>query len=308
MNAPATLARAALAAALGLAVPAVATAAADEPDPSIRHAQSESSLSYAVTADGATVDIVNVTFAVTGSYLPGRPADERLVLRTSVRSRQVIDEVGTDSTVTVEAWPLGADLAGEPAYAIALDGLGARTVDGSILVFDRGTEEVEWWSVYALGTGSFLFDTHVPVASFSISRGVQTLRYAGLEVPPDDATDARLREPHVLGVLTYAAADAVRREVLITCDDGERAALLRSYWDGTRSLSAEDTGPSSAPDAEATASPEGMPRPLALTLVWAPNDPRDGQSVRVVVPIADDDLDLAHATLPPGLHMAAWRR
>ena len=82
----------------------------------------------------------------------------------------------------------------------------------------------------------------------------------------------------------------------------------RSCWDGKRSPSAADTGPPSAPDAEAIASPEGMPRPLALTLVWTPSGPRDGESVRAVVPVADDDLDLAHATVRAGLHLVAWRR
>ena len=53
---------------------------------------------------------------------------------------------------------------------------------------DRGLEEVAWWSVYRLGTGQHLFDTYVPVVSFSISREIMELRYVGLEVPPDDAS------------------------------------------------------------------------------------------------------------------------
>jgi hypothetical protein len=33
---------------------------------------------------------------------------------------------------------------------------------------------------------------------FSITRDVQTLRFAGLEVPPDDVSDARLKAPNVV--------------------------------------------------------------------------------------------------------------
>lgn len=298
--------RTVLAAAVVLAVAGVAGMSQAATKPAAAGARSSSSFAYAEGADGRTVDIVNVAFAVTGSHLPGRPEEERLVLRTTVRSHAVIDEVGVESTVTVEAWPLGTDLGRKPAWAVTLDGVEAHIADGTVLVFDRGTEEVDWWSVYALGTGAFLFDTHVPPASFSITRDVVTLRYAGLEVPPDDAADARLRESHVVGVLAYAAPDAVRREALITCDDAERARLLRSYWDETRTLAVEEpTAPATAAAAPAS---EGALRALALRLVWAPANPADAETVSAAVPVAADDLDLAHATLPAGLHIAPWTR
>ena len=62
------------------------------------------------------------------------------------------------------------------------------------------------------------------------------MRYAGLEVPEDNHKDARLREPHVVAVLSYASDAKVIREALITCDDVKQAALLRSFADETRML------------------------------------------------------------------------
>ena len=108
---------------------------------------------------------------------------------------------------------------------------------GALFVIDRGLEEVEWWSVYQLGTGKHLFDTYVPLGGFSISREMFERRYLGLEIPPDDANDARLKQPNLAGVVTYASADGLKREALLTCDDAKQAQLLRSYVDSTRTVS-----------------------------------------------------------------------
>src|SRR5215470_8570072 len=142
----------------------------------LANAQATSSFDLREQDGGKVIEVTNVTFETTSSAVPGRPSDERLLLRTTARSRQVIDEVGLDASVTVEAWPLGADPAVTPLYAVTLAGVGVTTEDSAVLVFDRGTEDVDWWSVYGLGTGAPLFDSHVPVLRFSLSREIQTLR------------------------------------------------------------------------------------------------------------------------------------
>jgi hypothetical protein len=300
-------ARLALAAASALLLGTVAAQSAEAPTP----VTSQSTASFALAVkDGETiVDITNVAYATTGTYVPGRPTDERLVLRTTVRSHEVIGDKGVDEKVTVEAWPLGTDLAAKPLYAVTLEGAGATVEDNGILVFDRQTEELAWWSVYGLGNGAPMFDSHVPLLSFSITGEVQTLRYAGLEVPPDDAADPRLDEPHVVGVVSYASAEKVIRQGLITCDDAERARALRSYWDTTRELTLVLTlvqGPPQAkkPDAK------GWPDPtLTLKLTWSAEPPDAPHPVTALIPIAaGDDLDLAHARLPPGFHIVDWQR
>jgi hypothetical protein len=114
-----------------------------------------------------------------------------------------------------------------------------------------------------------------------------TERYAGLEVPPDDARDARLKDPRVVAVLEYASEDQVIREALITCDDPRRARLLRSYEDESREFAGTSQG---------------------LTIAFSQNYPSPPDTVTVAVPILNDDLDLARAKLPSGLHIAAWAR
>jgi hypothetical protein len=291
----------------GLLSPAVPAQAAEAP----AKVSAQSTASFALSVkDGETiVDITNVAYDTTGTYVPGRPTDERLVLRTTVRRREVIGDKGVDENVTVEAWPLGTDLAKQPLYAVTLEGAGASIEDNGILVFDRQTEEVAWWSVYGLGGGAAMFDSHVPLLSFSITGEVQTLRYAGLEVPPDDAADPRLAEPHVVGLVSYASADKVIRQALITCDDPERARALRSYWDTTRELGLEQ-GPPRAKAPDAKAGRPAWPDPtLTLKLTWSAEPPDPPQPVTALIPVAEgDDLDLAHARLPAGMHIAAWTR
>lgn len=251
-------------------------------------ALSTSSFTATKNKDGQTVlEIHNISYQVSGQGVPGRPPDERLLLRITTRDRQVIDEIGVRATVLVEAWPLGADPKLKPLYAATVTGTEAHMVEDAVWVVSRGVEETQWWSVMKLGNAAHLFDTYVPFVHFSISRETSTERYAGLDVPPDDARDARLKEPHVVGVIEYASADQVIREALLTCDDAKRAAQMRSFADEERTLNGNAAG---------------------LTLTFSESFPAPPDTATVTVPILNDDLDLARAKLPAGLHLAAWKR
>ncbi len=253
--------------------------------------QTAASVVYGVNKDGQqTVDITNVAYEVTGTAVPGRPQDERLLLRTTTRTKQVVDEIGLDASTTVEAWPLGADPKQKPLYTLKVAGVDSKTVDGALLVIARGLEDTEWWSVYKLGTGERLFDTYTPLLGFSIRRDIQTMRYAGLEVPADDVADARLKDPHVVAVLTYASAERVLPEALITSDDPKQAQSLRSFADASRSLTLVETPA------------------RALKISISQNYPSAPATVSLTVPIVHDDLDVAHAQMPAHLHVAAWKR
>ena len=253
------------------------------------HAESTSAIDFRKAADGSeTVEIRNVSHEVTGSQVPGRPPGERLLLRKTIRSKQVLGDIGMEATVTLEAWRLGEDPRQKPLYSLTVTGGDGRTIDNSLFVVARGLEETEWWSVYKLGSGQHLFDTYVPLVSFSISRETVTTRYAGFEAPGDDTKEARLKEPHVVGVLTYASEEKLIREVLLTCDDPKRAQLLRSYADSTRAVSL----------AEGADQP-----PHTLKLSFSQNYPSPPNTVELRIPVRRDDLDVAHAALPPGMHL-----
>jgi hypothetical protein len=242
-------------------------------------AQSPSSVAYTVKDGVESVEITNSVFEFV--------VEPRLLLRKTTKTKDVFDDEGIEASTTVEAWPLGTDLKQKPAYSLTVQGIDPRVVNGELLVILRGLEETEWWTAYRVADGQRLFDTYVPLVAFSIARDTVTQRYAGLEVPEDDIKDTRLRAPNVVGVVTYASGGKVIREALITADDPKRAALLRSFADASRTLS---YGAGS------------------LRLSISQNYPSAPATVSITIPVAKDDLDLAKAQLPPGLHAVAFKR
>jgi hypothetical protein len=270
----------------------LAVALAAQPTPKPFQAQSASSISLTVAnKDEPTLKIANTVYEMAGGGIPGLPAGKRLVLRKTTRSTEVIGDMDIESAITVEAWPFGADLKQKPLYSLTVSGTRCDTIDSDLLVVSRGLAEVEWWSAYRLGTGARLFDTYVPLVKFSISRDTVTTRYVGLEVPEDDAADARLKEPHVVAVLTYASAERVMREVLVTASDPKQAAQLRSFADEAREVTLTGHAPA-----------------LGLKLSFSQSYPAAPQTVTVTIPIVHDDLNIAHAQVPAGIHLAAWKR
>jgi hypothetical protein len=255
--------------------------------------QASSSITYTGGKDGdQNVEITNYAFDITGDSVPGRPRGSRLTLRTTTHSKQTVGDKGLESTVTMEAWPLGVDLKQKPLYTVSAPGIDARSIDGSLWLVDRSLDgDITWWSLYKLGSAQHLLDTYVELVRFTVSRADGTERYAGLEVPPDDASDARLKDPHVVAVVTLASSDKVMREALITCTDTSRAQLLRSYADMMFSMKLVE-GPTGRQ--LRIAFEDGYPSPPRTTIVS--------------IPIVKDDLDIAHAQLPAGLHAVAWKR
>lgn len=263
--------------AIPLLLTGIAFAQANKPFQS----QTAASVVYGVKDGQQTVEIANVAYEVTGTAVPGRPQDERLLLRTTTRTKQVVGDIGMEASTTVEAWPLGVDPKQKPLYTLKAEGVDSRTVDGALLVMLRGLEETEWWSVYKLGTGGKLFDTYVPLLGFSIRRDIQTMRYSGFEVPTDD------KDPHLVGVLTYASPEHVIRVARIRSDDPQQAQTLKSFADATRTVTLVETPA------------------RALKISISQNYPSAPATVTIIIPIVRDDLDLAHAQMPAHLHVAA---
>jgi hypothetical protein len=164
---------------------------------------------------------------------------------------------------------------------VSLAGQDAAPVDDALLVFDR-TEEIPWWSVYHLDSGAHFFDTYAPLLRFSITDPEQTERYVGLEISNDDTADKRLKARGVVGVVTYASGDRMIRQALLTCDSADRAETLHSVADTTFELAY-------------------AARAIRVTLTTFRSPP-----AVITIPLVNDDLDLRHARVPPGLHLAPW--
>jgi len=119
-----------------------ATGAAQQAVKKPFQAQGASTIAYRVDKDEEIVETTNVAWQVTGTDLPGRPKNERLVLRTTAKETKVLGDIGSDATVTVEAWPMGSDLQSKPLYRVTETGLEAHTLENALWQFSRGTEEV----------------------------------------------------------------------------------------------------------------------------------------------------------------------
>ena len=195
----------------------------------------------------------------------------------------MLSDIGVEATVSLDAWPVSRDPRQPPLYSLAVSGTEGHPVDNALFLISRGLEETDWWSVYQLGNGRHLFDTHVPLLTFSISRETLTNRYVGLEIPPDDTADAHLKKPNVIGVLSYASEDRVLGRVLITCDDPKQAQLMRSYADTTRAIAWSGGD---------------------LRLSFSDNYPSPGRVLTLLIPVRHDGLDLQHAQLPLRIHTA----
>ena len=268
-----------------------AMAAGAQPAQQPFQARAASTVTLTKVGDTEELDITNVTYEVTPTYVPGRPGAERLLLRQTCTSQAILEEPEWGATTVLEAWPLGASLSQKPIYTIKATGTGGRTVDGSLFVIERGTGELEWRSVYQLGTGQHLFDTYVPLVGFSISREALEMRYIGFEVPPDDVADARLKQPNVVGVITYASAEGKKHEALLTAATPKTAAELRSYSDATRIVSVVEG-----------ATPKG------IRIFISQNAPSPANPISLTIPVAADDIDVEHAQLPAGFRLSRWKR
>jgi hypothetical protein len=252
-------------------------------------ASSTSQIDYHVSTDhDEVVAIHNVEYELTGAGIPGRGFDDRLVLRKTVHTLYTVGDIGMEAKTTVEAWPLGVNLKQQPVYSISAEGTEPRTVNSDLIMITRGVEDDESsWSVYQLGTGKHLFDTDVPLVQLSIARETLKLRYVGLEVAVDDAADKRLKTPNAVALLTYASGEKIIREALVTCDDPKRAILLRSVADSARTVT-------------------GDGKSIRLTI--SQNYPSPPATVSINIPIAGDDLDVAHVQAPVGVHVTASKR
>lgn len=239
-------------------------------------AQAPSTFRVSGKAGEEAIEIRNISYEVSG------PEGNLLALRKTEQTRRVVGDKGMEATTTLEVWPLRADQRQKPLYTLKVAGVDGRTMDSALFVVTRGLEDVEWWSVYRLTDGKPMFDTHVRMVRFSTSNDVQTVRYAGFEVPPDG--DARLKDETLIGVLHYAMADRELRQVEFRCADKNRARLLRSYWDVQRTF-------------------EFAAGRKALVLKITESQP----DIAIEIPLEGEDLAVGKAKLPAGIRATAVR-
>jgi hypothetical protein len=219
--------------------------------------------------------LVNVNFRMVMVPVAGDPRPRRLLLRLAVTDGDAFASGPAEGRVRLDAWPLNDadDINKAAMYTIVAPGRSASIEDDSTLVVEHGIRR----SVYALASGTWLYDTDAVVATFSLEG--ERRRVVAVATAEDDMPAGSV------AVLTYATNQTVLKRVLVTASDPARARLLRSSVSMTRAVARME---------------DSTRRILDLPL----------PSGTVRIPMNGDDLDLAHAQLPAGLGLAelkAWR-
>lgn len=219
--------------------------------------------------------LVNVGFRLVMVPVAGDPRPRRLLLRLAVTDADVFAAGSAAGRVRLDAWALdGAEDVRKPAlYTIVAPGRAASIEDDSTLVVEQGSRR----SVYALASGSWLYDTDAAVSAFTLDG--ERRRIVAVSTAEDDMPAGSV------AVLTYATSQAVLKRVLITASDPSRARLLRSSVALTRAVARLE---------DATRRTLDLPLPAGT----------------VRIPMNGGDLDLARAQLPVGLGLAElkpWR-
>lgn len=215
---------------------------------------------------------INVGFRMAMVPVPGEPRPRRLLLRLEVTDSDVFAAGRAEGRVRLDAWPLeGADDLKKPAlYTIVAPGRAAAVEEDGTLVVERGTRR----SIYALGSGSWLYDAESAVSSFSLEG--ERRRVVAVSSAEDDMPAG------AVAVLTYATNQTVLKRVLLTASDPTRARLLRNSVGLSRAVARFE---------DATRRTLDLPLPAGT----------------VRIPMNGDDLDLARAQMPAGLALAELR-
>lgn len=218
--------------------------------------------------------MVNVSFQTMHVAVPGDPRPRRMLMRLEVTNADVFASRPGEGRVRLDAWPLdGVEDVKRPAlYTVIAPGRSALLADDGTLVVERGGRR----SVYALASGSWLYDWEAPPASYAVEgERRRTVALAAVE------EDMPVRS---IAVLTLATSQAVLKRVMIVADDPTRARLLRSSIGMIRPVPRFD---------DATRRTIDLSLPAGLTRI----------------PVVGDDLDIASAQIPQGLRLVelkAW--
>jgi hypothetical protein len=226
---------------------------------------------------------------------------DRMLLRLHLTQQWDVSSPESQGHVRLDAFDAKTGTTGKPLYTVEADGSDAHILADCLFQIDRGLEDFEWWQINDLASGTLLFETMAEPLIFATldDDQIRSSQAAGFYVPPDDETDKRLADPHVVGLLTLARDRAVVTRLLVTASDPAKAAELRSYWDERRYLAVVETAKGTAVGS-ATAEQPLSKRPLSLEVSWAVA----GLALRL--PIGLGGLKTEGATIPEGLRVAPW--
>ena len=240
-------------------------------------------------ANALTFTLTSQSYVLTGEVASSRGRRERILLNIATVTRETQGEKGIQGTVEISArvadreMPLLYSLR-LPARAAALDGSGLVAAD----LDDCCTFHREY---YDPATGERLFESTVPIASLTLEGARYKRRIAAFVAKMDGNEDHGTWGDNTIGLISYAAADRVIRQVFVTSEDPTVARRLRSFDDERTTLTWID-GRSGAPIV--SVSDHGAVQPQ-LRLHFSTS------GIEVKIPLENDELVLKEP--PAGLRL-----
>jgi hypothetical protein len=185
-------------------------------------------------ADALTFTLTSQSYVLTGEVASTRGRRERILLDVATVTRETRGEKGIQGTVEISArvadrqMPLLYSLR-LPARAAALDESGLIAADlDDCCTFYRG--------YYDATTGERLFESSVPIASLALEGRRFKRRVAAFVAKMDGNEDHSSWGDNAIGLISYAAADRVIQQVLVSAEDPITARRLRSLDDERAAL------------------------------------------------------------------------
>lgn len=240
----------------------------------------QSTVGVTDNSGGTTLAIGNVVHELTRTIVSPRGRMEQLLLRIESSSEETLDAPGITGKVRLSARPIDGVRETMPLYEVALDGRGARLDDSGLIAVDLDDGAARSVRAYHLvATGERLFETAAGLAGTVFPGASYRWRYAAFLPITDDREELLAKQPKIIGIITYAAADRVIRQIAVEADSAERAVQLRSIWDEGHFLA-------------------WVPgEQQALSLRFLPS------GVSLLLPVKDDDLQSGPA--PAGITLRA---
>lgn len=258
--------------------------------------------------DGAArFHMVNTTYRFEPFYPLDSVGEMRvLLLREQSDVAQRTDMEGPEAaTVTVEAWAVDPESGRTPAWSISAEGETAGLMRlGLVGDFYRITRggccgAMDVNHVYSLESGRELFTTTAPPAGFEVPNSRGSIRLIGVHTAYSATDEETFGDDRSgLAVIGYASPLAPLSRALLTLDPSIEIEEVLS-------------------DAQPMLVEDGATEPDRFVELWDADGRTDaaalgGLSLRldfagnvVSIPIHDDALDLAAATLPEGFSLTA---
>ena len=184
--------------------------------------------------DAMTFALTSHSYVLTGEIASPRGRRERLILDMRAATRETQGEKGIQGTVEITARV--ADRQMPLLYSFRLPARASSFDESGLIAADLDDCCAFHRDYYDAATGERLFGSTVPIASLALEGPLFKRRVAAFVARMDGNEEHSAWGDDAVGLVTYAAADRVIQQVLVSAADPMMARRLRSLDDERTAL------------------------------------------------------------------------